>query len=45
VGCGNSATQIIPSVVNEVESLTVYIKAPPVVLPRADFRFARVRKI
>jgi len=36
IGCGSSAAQIIPVIVDEVEHLTIYMRTPPVVFPRPD---------
>ncbi|KAH0847494.1 flavin-binding monooxygenase [Fonsecaea pedrosoi] len=38
VGCGPSSAQIIPEIVDKVEHLTVYMRTPPMVLPREDFK-------
>ncbi len=39
IGTGASAVQFIPRIVGEVESLTVYQRTPPWVLPRANVEF------
>lgn len=38
VGCGPSAAQVIPEIIDQVDHLTVYMRTPPMVLPRNDFK-------
>lgn len=38
VGCGPSAGQVIPEIIDQVEHLTVYMRTPPMVFPRNDFK-------
>jgi hypothetical protein len=33
IGCGSSAAQVIPAIVDDVEHLTVFMRTPPVVSP------------
>ena len=40
IGCGPSAAQIIPEIVDKVKHLTVYMRTPPVCVPRNDFAFS-----
>lgn len=41
IGCGPSAAQIIPRIVDKVEHLTVYMRTPPVCVPRNDYKHSR----
>ena len=41
IGCGPSAAQIIPEIVDKVDHLTVYMRNPPVCVPRKDFQYSR----
>jgi cation diffusion facilitator CzcD-associated flavoprotein CzcO len=41
IGCGPSAAQIIPRIVDKVEHLTVYMRTPPVCIPRWDYKYSR----
>jgi cation diffusion facilitator CzcD-associated flavoprotein CzcO len=41
IGCGPSAAQIIPEIVDKVEHLTVYMRTPPVCVPRNDFAYSK----
>ncbi|KIW81112.1 hypothetical protein Z517_04135 [Fonsecaea pedrosoi CBS 271.37] len=38
IGCGPSAGQVIPEIIDQVSELTVYMRTPPMVLPRKDFQ-------
>jgi cation diffusion facilitator CzcD-associated flavoprotein CzcO len=40
IGCGPSAAQIIPEIIDKVEHLTVYMRNPPVCVPRNDFEYS-----
>jgi cation diffusion facilitator CzcD-associated flavoprotein CzcO len=40
VGCGPSAAQIIPEIVDKTKHLTVYMRTPPVCIPRGDFQYS-----
>lgn len=41
VGCGPSAAQVIPEIVDKTKSLTVYMRTPPVCTPRGDYAYSR----
>lgn len=41
VGCGPSAAQVIPEIVDRCKELTVYMRTPPAVLPRGDAKHSR----
>lgn len=41
IGCGPSAAQIIPEIVDKPEHLTVYMRTPPVCIARGDFAYSR----
>jgi cation diffusion facilitator CzcD-associated flavoprotein CzcO len=41
IGCGPSAAQIIPEIVDKVGHLTVYMRTPPVCGPRGDFQYSK----
>ena len=41
IGCGPSAAQIIPEIVDKTDQLTVYMRTPPVCVPRNDFAYSR----
>ncbi|KAI8935360.1 hypothetical protein NX059_007944 [Plenodomus lindquistii] len=41
IGCGPSAAQIIPEIVDKVEHLTIYMRTPPVCVPRGDYAYSR----
>lgn len=41
IGCGPSAAQIIPQIVDKVSQLTVYMRTPPVCVPRNDYKHSR----
>ena len=41
IGCGPSAAQIIPEIIDQVDHLTVYMRNPPVCVPRNDFQYSR----
>jgi cation diffusion facilitator CzcD-associated flavoprotein CzcO len=41
VGCGPSAAQIIPEIVDKVEHLTVYMRTPPLCIPRGDYKYSK----
>ena len=38
IGCGPSAGQVIPMIIDRVHHLTVYMRTPPMILPRNDFK-------
>lgn len=38
VGCGPSAGQVIPQIIDSVNHLTVYMRTPAMVFPRKDYR-------
>ncbi|KEF51206.1 uncharacterized protein A1O9_12709 [Exophiala aquamarina CBS 119918] len=40
VGCGPSAAQIIPEIIDKVKHLTVYMRTPPVCVPRNNFKYS-----
>ncbi|KAH7082310.1 hypothetical protein FB567DRAFT_605627 [Paraphoma chrysanthemicola] len=40
IGCGPSAAQIIPEIVDKTKHLTVYMRTPPVCVPRGDFAYS-----
>ncbi|KAF4439161.1 FAD NAD(P)-binding domain-containing [Fusarium acutatum] len=40
VGCGPSAAQLIPEIIDKLGHLTVYMRTPPVCVPRNDFRYS-----
>ncbi|KAL6228768.1 hypothetical protein BDW75DRAFT_226288 [Aspergillus navahoensis] len=40
IGCGPSAAQIIPEIVDKTKQLTVYMRTPPVCVPRGDFAYS-----
>jgi cation diffusion facilitator CzcD-associated flavoprotein CzcO len=40
IGCGPSAAQIIPEIVNKTKHLTVYMRTPPVCISRGDFAYS-----
>ncbi|KAJ9633606.1 hypothetical protein H2204_006812 [Knufia peltigerae] len=40
IGCGPSAAQIIPEIVDKTKSLTVYMRTPPVCVARNDFAYS-----
>ncbi|KAJ4152117.1 hypothetical protein NW765_017626 [Fusarium oxysporum] len=42
IGLGPSVAQIIPAIIDQVESVTVYVRTPPICLPRNDFKFSRL---
>ncbi|OAL23088.1 hypothetical protein AYO20_11079 [Fonsecaea nubica] len=42
VGCGPSAAQVIPEIVDQCKHLTVYMRTPPAVLPRGDAKHSSV---
>jgi cation diffusion facilitator CzcD-associated flavoprotein CzcO len=44
IGCGSSAAQIIPTIVDDVEHLTVFMRTPPVVPPRMDMPLSTILK-
>lgn len=41
IGCGPSVSQIISEIVDKVDHVTIYMRTPPVCLPRGDFAFSR----
>ena len=41
IGCGPSAAQIIPEIVDKTKHLTIYMRTPPVCVPRRDFAYSR----
>lgn len=41
IGLGPSVAQIIPEIIGKVASATVYIRTPPICLPRNDFAFSK----
>lgn len=41
IGCGPSAAQIIPHIVDSTKHLTVYMRTPPVCIARGDFAYSR----
>lgn len=41
VGCGPSAAQVIPEIVDQCKQLTVYMRTAPAVLPRGDAKHSR----
>ena len=41
IGCGPSAAQIIPEIIDQVGHLSVYMRNPPVCVPRNDFQYSR----
>jgi cation diffusion facilitator CzcD-associated flavoprotein CzcO len=42
IGCGPSAAQIIPEIIDKVGHMTVYVRTPPVCVPRNDFAYSRL---
>jgi cation diffusion facilitator CzcD-associated flavoprotein CzcO len=44
IGCGSSAAQVIPAIVDDVEHLTVFMRTPPVVFPRIDMPLSTIFK-
>ncbi|RKL12718.1 hypothetical protein BFJ70_g16122 [Fusarium oxysporum] len=42
IGCGPSAAQIIPQIVDKVSHLTVYMRTPPVCVPRNDYKHSKL---
>ncbi|OAL45651.1 FAD/NAD(P)-binding domain-containing protein [Pyrenochaeta sp. DS3sAY3a] len=42
IGCGPSAAQIIPEIVDRTKHLTVYMRTPPVCIARGDFDIYRL---
>ncbi|KAK5309440.1 hypothetical protein LTR93_012223 [Exophiala xenobiotica] len=42
IGCGPSVSQIISEIVDKVDHVTIYMRTPPVCLPRGDFAFSRL---
>jgi cation diffusion facilitator CzcD-associated flavoprotein CzcO len=41
IGCGPSAAQVIPEIIDVVGHLTVYMRNPPVCVPRNDFQYSK----
>jgi cation diffusion facilitator CzcD-associated flavoprotein CzcO len=41
IGCGPSAAQIIPEIIDRTGHLTVYMRTPPVCVPRNDYAYSR----
>lgn len=41
IGCGPSAAQIIPEIVDKTKHLTIYMRTPPVCVPRQDFAYSK----
>ena len=41
IGCGPSIAQVIPEIVDKTASTTVYMRTPPVCLPRNDYAFSQ----
>lgn len=41
IGCGPSVAQIIPQIVDKVDHLTLYMRTPPVCLPRNDYKHSK----
>lgn len=41
IGCGPSAAQVIPEIVNKTKHLTVYMRTSPVCVPRNDFAYSK----
>ncbi|KAH7011037.1 hypothetical protein EDB80DRAFT_836645 [Ilyonectria destructans] len=44
IGCGPSAAQIIPEIIDKVGELTVYMRTPPVCVPRNDYAYSSLFK-
>jgi cation diffusion facilitator CzcD-associated flavoprotein CzcO len=44
IGCGSSAAQVIPAIVDDVEHLAVFMGTPLVVLPRMDMPLSTIFK-
>lgn len=44
IGTGPSAGQVVPSIAPQVESLHVYQRSPPHILPRQDYQFSTMMK-
>ncbi|OQV01812.1 hypothetical protein CLAIMM_07103 [Cladophialophora immunda] len=42
IGCGPSAAQILPEIIDKPEHLTVYMRTPPVCIARGDFAYSRL---
>ncbi|KAF2846859.1 FAD/NAD(P)-binding domain-containing protein [Plenodomus tracheiphilus IPT5] len=40
IGCGPSAAQIIPEIVDKTKHLTIYMRSPPVCIPRGDYAYS-----
>jgi cation diffusion facilitator CzcD-associated flavoprotein CzcO len=40
IGCGPSAAQIIPEIVDRTKHLTIYMRTPPVCVARNDFAYS-----
>jgi cation diffusion facilitator CzcD-associated flavoprotein CzcO len=41
IGCGPSAAQILPEIIDKPEHVTVYMRTPPVCIARGDFAYSR----
>jgi cation diffusion facilitator CzcD-associated flavoprotein CzcO len=44
IGTGASAIQVVPAIAGEVESLTVFQRTPPWVVPRVDVEYSEAQK-
>ncbi|EXJ68486.1 uncharacterized protein A1O5_08279 [Cladophialophora psammophila CBS 110553] len=42
IGCGPSAAQVIPEVIDKPKHLTIYMRTPPVCIARNDFAYSRL---
>lgn len=40
IGCGPSAAQLIPEIIDKPKHLDVYMRTPPVCVARADFAYS-----
>ncbi len=45
LGTGASSIQIVPAIAEEAESVTVYQRTPPYLLPRPDLRLSRLHSV
>ncbi|GAA4477791.1 NAD(P)/FAD-dependent oxidoreductase [Enteractinococcus fodinae] len=44
IGTGASAIQVVPAIANDVESLTVFQRTPPWIVPRVDIKYSEAQK-
>lgn len=44
IGTGASAIQVVPAIADEVESLTVFQRTPPWIVPRVDITYSEAQK-